>query len=451
MKKRSADIMQKVIASCAAASVALADSPVVPSAKAETVKVHWQCTTDAQRWVDKGELETAPWDDADYGKLHIDVDQTTRYQTLTDNPWGGCFNERGWKYMQILSEDERRNIMEQLYGQEGLRLTAGRMALGNSDFSITNDQSYDELPEGVETDYDLEYFSIDNDREYMLPYIKAAMEINPDIYLWGSPWSPPSWMKYSKSVSASVPNNSIIWEPEVLRAYAQYFVKYVQAYKAEGIDISMIMPQNEPTINNGYPACLWTGDQLNEFIRDYLYPAFQEAGISTDIYLGTFTNSDATRTDPTLNDPETSKMIKGLGMQWWSAPLTKRIYKNNRETGYVLVQSETMCGGGGNDWGYVENSFDANGQFQCLKTFLEAGVNAYMLWNMVLDEVGYNTNPKAWAQNAPIIVNQKTGEVSYSPQYHLFKHFTYYIDGGARRIKTGGNYGDKIAYQTKDG
>lgn len=424
--------------------------------------VYWTCTTEQDPWVDMGTLTTTDWDDNDYNKLYIDVDQYTRYQTLTDDPWGGCFNDRGWEAMKDLTDNQRTEILTDLFGDDGLRLTVGRMPLGNSDYSINRTQSYDELPDSVETDYDLEYFSIDSDREYLLPYIKKAMEIRPDITLWASPWSPPSWMKQNGTtyravtpedlaVSNGMPN-AIIWDEKVLTSYANYFVRFIQAYHdEEGIDISMVMPQNEPTINVGYASCVWTGEQLNEFIRDYLYPAFKANNLDTEIYLGTFTDSQASLVDPTLEDPVTSEIISGLGMQWWSAPLTKRIYRNNQEKGYVLMQSETKCGNGGNTWSYGEDHFD------CMKEFFEAGVNSYMLWNMVLDENGINTNPYAWSQNAPIIVNSTTNEITYTPMYYVTKHFFGYIDGGARRIKTDGSglgddeYGDKIAFQNPDG
>lgn len=405
--------------------------------------MYWQCTTDSARWVDKGTLSATLWDN-DTG-LYIDVDPSTRYQTLSGTPFGGCFNERGWEAMKELSQAEKEAVISNLFGKEGLNLSAGRMALGNSDFSIKRSQSYDELPEGVETDYELNYFSIESDREYMLPYIEAAERVRPDLPIWGSPWSPPSWMKNNKTIYGQHGDNTIIWTDEILKTYAQYFVKYVEAYRAEGHNVYMVMPQNEPTMNTAYSSCIWTGEQLNVFIRDYLYPAFQKAGLSqnTDIYLGTFTDSQANRTDPTLNDPVTNSIIKGLGFQWWSAPLATRVHR--QFPNLHLMQSETKCGGGENNWQYAEEQFD------CFKEFFDAGVSSYMLWNMILDEKGENTSPNPWHQNAPIVVHSETNEVIYTPHYYLVKHFSHYIKPGARRIKTDGNYGDKIAFQNPDG
>ena len=434
--------MKKVISTVLASTMLLSSIPALCAQEEDNI-MYWQCTTDSERWVDKGGLSLTSWDNDT--ELYIEVDPQTRYQTLTQTPFGGCFNERGWESAKDLTDEQRAEIIYDLFSEDGLNLSVGRMALGNSDFSINRSQSYDELPEGVETDYELEYFSIESDREYMLPYIEAAEKVKPNLPIWGSPWSPPSWMKNNKTIYGQQGDNTIIWTDEILKTYAQYFVKYVEAYRAEGHNVYMVMPQNEPTMNTAYSSCIWTGEQLNTFVRDYLYPAFSEAGLSenTDIYLGTFTDSQANRTDPTLNDPVTSQIIKGVGFQWWSAPLATRVHRQFPHLD--LMQSETKCGGGANNWQYAEDQFD------CFKEFFDAGVSSYMLWNMILDEKGENTSPNPWRQNAPILVHSETNEIIYTPHYYLVKHFSHYIKPGARRIKTDGNYGDKIAFQNPDG
>lgn len=444
--KRIVNFMKKATTMTCMGTMALSAVPSVAQSadtiQGEEAQMYWQCTTDSTRWADKGTLSLSEWDNDT--KLYIEVDPSVRYQTLTETPFGGCFNERGWEATADLTDKEREDIIYSLFGEDGLNLTTGRMALGNSDFSINRSQSYDELPEGVETDYNLEYFSIESDRNYMLPYIEAAEKVRPNLPIWGSPWSPPSWMKNNKTIYGQHGDNTIIWNEDILKTYAQYFVEYVKAYRAEGHNIYMVMPQNEPTMNTAYSSCIWTGAELNEFVRDYLAPAFEEAGLSdVKIYLGTFTDSQANRTDPTLNDPVTSQMIKGVGFQWWSAPLCKRVHRQFPHLD--LMQSETKCGGGSNSWQYAEDQFDT------FKEFFDAGVSSYMLWNMILDEKGENTSPSPWRQNAPIIVHSQTNEVIYTPQYYLTKHFSYYIKPGARRIKTDGNYGDKIAFQNPDG
>lgn len=440
MNGRNVNIVKKIISALSAASLAASAVPLGASAEAENL-VFWQCTTDSERWADKGALTAA--ESVGDASLYISVDDSLRYQTLTDTPFGGCFNDRGYMALSHLSDSERSAVIAALFSDGGLRLTSARMPLGNSDYSANRSQSYDELPDGVTEDYALDYFSVDTDRDYLIPFIEEAEKYRPGLKLWASPWSPPSWMKNNSAIYGGG-DNTIIWTNEILNAYARYFAKFIKAYRAEGHNIYMVMPQNEPTMDTAYSSCIWTGEQLNEFIRDYLSPILKEEGLGdVEIYLGTFTDSQANRCDPTLNDPVTSQIISGIGFQWWSPPLCKRVYRQN--TSLTLMQSETRCGDGANSWQYAEDQFDL------MKEFFESGVNSYMLWNMVLDEKGENTSPSPWHQNAPVIVNSVTNAVSYTPQYYEFKHFSHYIDGGARRISASGSYGDKIAFQNPDG
>lgn len=136
--------------------------------------------------------------------------------------------------------------------------------------------------------------------------------------------------------------------------------------------------------------------------------------------------------------------IDGVCFQWWSSSLARKLYRDKNNTDLKFIQSETKCGDGQNNWAYAE------AQFSCFKEFLDSGVSQYFLWNMVLDEQGRNTAYN-WRQNAPINVHSKTNEIIYTPHYYLVKYFTNYIDGGARRIKTSGNYIDMIAFQNPDG
>lgn len=395
-------------------------------------KVVWRFTTNSDRWVDGGELE---FDDSDdLGSVYVKVDQTVGYQVLDELSWGGCFAERGWRAMENLTDEQRTEILEALFGDEGLRLNFGRTPIAANDYAITH-YSYDETPD----DYNMENFSIAQDEKYLIPYIMKAMEVKPGLKLWASPWSPPSWVKTNNSLIGGQIDDT----PENLQAYALYFSKYLDAYKEKGIDIYMVMPQNEPTMNTAYTSCVWSGEQLNVFIRDYLAPTLAEKNPGVDIWLGTFTDSDSTRVDPALNDEKTREIIKGVAFQWWGKQKAASIYRSN--TGLLLMQSETMCGDGQNNWQYAEDQFDL------IKGYFESGVNAYCLWNMVLDEKGANTAASPWYQNAPITVNSSTNEISYNPQYYLFKHFSYYVEPGARRLKTESKGVDSIAFQNKNG
>ena len=402
------------------------------------MKVLWRCTTSEKRWEDKGCLKSERYNpDKVNGKI-IELKPDICYQTLDETPWGGCFADRGYMAMSKLDKEQRIGILKALFSDDGLGITAARLPMGNSDYSDDH-KSYDEYAD----DFSMEHFSVSTDDKYLLPYIKEAMEIRPDITFFATPWSPPSWMKNNGCIHGVDENNTIKFTPEYLRAYALYFVKYIKAYEELGIKVSEVTPQNEPTMNTPYSSCVWTGVQLNEFIKGYLHPALKEHGLDTKIWLGTFTDSQKSLCMPTVNDNKTIDMIDAVCFQWWGAPLAKEIRKKYKNL--KLIQSETKCGNGKNDWQYAEEQFD------CFKEFLDAGVSRYYLWNMVLDEKGENTAKNPWYQNAPITVHSQTNEISYNSSYYLTKHFSYYIKGGAKRIKTSGTYEDKIAFRNPDG
>ena len=406
----------------------------------------WTCSTEQNPWSDNGIVEVRDVTDEQVEEIkssdanYIYVDQNTRYQTMDSNPWGGCFNEKGWYAMRDLSDEEKDSVIKALFDPDtdGLQLSAGRTPIGSSDFGL---DMYTYADNEVD-DYDMSSFTIERDKEYLIPYIKAAMKYVPDMPLFSSPWTPPAWMKTNNKLNGVESGWPGIEDTqENFEAYALYFVKYLEAYAEEGINLYAVTPQNEPTMNTPYPSCVWSGEQLNVFLRDYLCDAIEEYnetyGKDVEVWLGTFTDSNQSMVWPTYKDPVTSTKVDGYCFQWWGAPLATKLYAQSKsETGAAvkLIQSESKCGGGDNSWQYAEEQFD------CYKEFLDAGVSQYYLWNMILEGNGENNAEPAsrrWPQNSPISVNGT--EITYNPSYYQVKHFTSNIDAGARRIKVEGN------------
>jgi glucosylceramidase len=270
-----------------------------------------------------------------------------------------------------------------------------------------------------------------------IPFIKAAIAIRPDLKLWGVPWSPPSWMKS---------NNSLVggWiktDSQTMNALALYFEKYVQAYKGQGINLYMVMPQNEPGYETGYSSCRYDGNILRDFIKNYLGPKFAQDNINCQIWLGSLPNSDMTYVNPSMIDSAAKAYIQGAGFQWEGANAAHQVY--NAYSDVRLMQTETKCGNHENNWSYAEEQFDL------MRSYFDSGVNSYMLWNMVLDETGLST--AAWAQCSPIVVNKSSKIVTYNPQFYMFKHFSSYVKPGACSIDSVGNYGDCVAYMNPNG
>lgn len=419
-------------------------APTISQAANIDGEVHWISSQEGKYMQDKGTLTATAWDANNHSELYIDVDENITYQEMAQNIWGGCFNERGWHKLMQLTEEERNHILDLLFDPnepEGLHLTMARMPIGSSDFAMDL-YSLNE----TENDYDMVNFSIERDREMLIPYIREALKRQPNLKIWASPWSPPSWMK-QEGENNTAPHKNLIggWfhgTEENYQAYALYFRKFIEAYDKEGIEIYMVSPQNEPTMWTLYSSCRWTGECLRDFLK-YLGPQMQELGVQ--IYLGTFTNSDDSLMDPTLNDTEARKYISGINFQWWSYNKARSLFHTGFNQG--MMQSETMCGNGNNDWQYAEYQFDV------MYMYFSYGISAYNMWNMVLEwdgvhPGGYNTATPPWPQNAPITVNETTKKYTINPQYYNIKHYTDAVKANARRIETSGTYNQEYIPNT---
>src|SRR4029077_155677 len=256
------------------------------------------------------------------GTADMTVTDTTTYQTW--DGFGGAFNEMGWDDLQQLSASDRDRAIKLLFdGTDGAHFVMGRIPIGASDYAM--DRYTDD--ESTTADYNMANFSISRDLMRLIPYVKAALAINPNLRLWASPWTPPTWMKTTSGsdsgASCALTGNTIFDggcmqdNAQVLQALALYLVRWVQAYGAQGIKIEAVHHQNEPGYATGYPSCLWTPALYSKFIGTYLGPTFSQMGVTAKIYLGTMSNADAgkdgTIISTVLADATAAGYIKGFG------------------------------------------------------------------------------------------------------------------------------------------
>ncbi|RBW69751.1 glycoside hydrolase family 30 protein [Bacillus taeanensis] len=371
--------------------------------------------------------------------------------TMVDNKqqiiegFGGCFNELGFEALGHLNEEDRAHVFYNLFHSDGdCKFTICRLPIGASDYAL----EWYSLNE-TDGDYSMANFSIERDRQYLIPYIKEALKYNPNLKFFASPWSPPTWMKSPKAYNYG----TLRWEKEVLEAYALYFVKFVEAYEKEGIKIDQIHVQNEVVADQKFPSCVWTGEQLQEFIRDYLGPTFEKHGIEAEIWLGTIngvvdelfekSSSDYdSLANKVLSDPEAYKYIKGVGYQWAGKYALQQNVQSYPELRYM--QTENECGDGKNTWEY------AHYVHNLYRHYFVNGVNSYIYWNMVLEPKGIST--WGWEQNSMITVDPKTKEVNVQPEYYVMKHFSHFVVPGAVRIDLKGPWtGNAVAFENPNG
>jgi glucosylceramidase len=235
----------------------------------------------------------------------------------------------------------------------------------------------------------------------------------------------------------------LVWEKKNLQAYAQYFIKFVEAYAKQGIAIGQIHVQNEPVADQKFPSCLWSGAELRDFIRDYMGPAFAKAGIDTEIWLGTINSDDYNGyANTVLSDPAAREYVRGVGYQWggkWAIHRTITSYPH-----VPLMQTENECGDGKNTWDYAHYIFDL------FTHYIIHDVRAYIYWNMILPPQGRST--WGWNQNSMIVADPDSGRIRFTPEFYVMKHFSAFIDPGAVRLGLMGPWaGNAVCFANPDG
>jgi glucosylceramidase len=371
------------------------------------------------------------------GTADLVIDENTKYQQFTG--FGGCFNEMGWDALSVLSADDVTKAMKLLFSAtDGANFAYGRLPMGASDYSM----SWYTLDDTA-GDYTMDHFSIDRDKEKLIPYIKAALQIRPDIKLWASPWVVPSWMESGSNMKN---------DAQTLSAHALYMSRFVEEYAKEGLNIVAIHPQNEP----GYARVHWTQAQLIDFMKTYLGPTLAQRNLTAEVWCGTMSKDpdDTNIAKAVAMDADAMKYVKGFGVQWnlqaavaglaQKAPVWQTEHKcgnYNFSTPY-WDQSRYDSKKPQNDHLYGEESW------QLIRDWIVAGVNAYSAWNMVLDTVGMSLDN--WPQNALLTVDRSAKKLNITPAYYAFRHFSQYIQANATRVKLSGST-DALAFVNPDG
>ena len=371
--------------------------------------------------------------------------------------FGACFNELGWDALSFLSEEDRNEVLQELFQPgKGANFNICRMPIAANDFS-RDWYSYAEAP----NDYAMEHFSIEHDKETLIPFIHSALKLNPDIRIWASPWCPPTWMKtnghyasrYQRNCHNDKFRNGLLLSQEGhegtdmfrtdsihLNAYALYFQKFIQAYRKNGINIFAVMPQNEYNSAQVFPSCIWTANSLAKFIGSYLGPVMKKEGV--EVMFGTMERPHYLQVDTILQNPSATPYISGVGFQWAGRKAIGEVRK--RYPQMRLLQTEQECGNGKNDWEGLLHSWDI------LKHFVNNGVSIYNYWNMALLEGGVSR--WGWAQNSLAVVDSTRHTYRWTPEYYLMKHVSHFVSPDAHYIKSTGEAAQKsISFVNPDG
>ncbi|MEM6893612.1 MAG: glycoside hydrolase family 30 protein [Bacteroidota bacterium] len=374
-----------------------------------------------------------------------------KFQKITG--FGGSFTEASAHLLNQLSEPNRNKVIEAYFGSDGARYSLTRTHMNSCDFSLGQ---YSYAP--VEGDEMLTQFSIDEDREDLIPMMKAAQKISKDGFkIIASPWTAPPWMK---------DNND--WRggkllPDYYKTWALFFSKYVDAYKLEDIDIWGFTVENEPLGNdNNWESMHFTPEEMTLFVQHHLGPQLEKDGHDVKI-LGYDQNREHLQewVDEMFKNEETGKYFDGTAIHWYASTFEvfpKELqYAHNKAPEKHLIQTEACVDAEvpkwkddawywskeATDWGwdwapehlkhlhpkYAPVYRYARDIIGCMNNWVDGWVD----WNMVLDRQGGPNWFKNWCV-APVIVDPEKDEVYFTPIYYTMSHFSRFIRPGATRI-----------------
>lgn len=391
-------------------------------------------TAGAKRFVQEPALQWQPEGAASAESIVLDP-RSTFQETLG---FGAALTDAACYMLDQLPPDARQQLFRQLFQPTEMGLSVCRICIGSSDYA-TKMYSYDE----GEPDPEMLRFSIDQDRKYTIPMLKLARSVNPDLFLFASPWSPPGWMKANGSMLGGSMSK------KHFAAYARYFVKFVEAYAEAGVPIDAVSVQNEvDTDQDGrMPACLWGQEYEREFVASHLGPQFAEHKIATKIWILDHNYDLWGRAICELDDPNVKRYVDGVAWHGYGGQPSAmtRVHQAHpdRHAYWTEGGPDIRDPHYGTDWTRWSATF---------AEILRNWARSIIGWNMALDENG-KPNIGPFSCGGLITIDSKTKEITRSGQYWTFAHYSSAVRRGARRIESSGNLAgvSQVAFANPDG
>ncbi len=326
----------------------------------------------------------------------------------------------------VANSPQRNAIMTRLFDpNQGIGLDFLRQPIGASDFSRSL-FSYDDMPAG-QTDPTLANFSIAHDNAYILPILQQALSINPATTIMATPWSPPGWMKTSGSMIGGTLSSGDY------QVFADYLTKFIQAYQAAGVPISLITAQNEPEYSpSNYPGSTFTASQEASFIANNLYPDLHKAGLGTKILAYDHNWNDTTFPETILGDPSAGPDVAGVAWHCYAGDPSAQSTVHNAYPGKDTYFTECS----GSQSANPANTFSDSLDWQTENLIIGATRNwakSVVTWNAALDPSG-GPSMNCTTCTAAVTVNNSAGTASYNAEYYSLGQASKFVKPGAVRI-----------------
>lgn len=354
----------------------------------------------------------------------VNVYPDVMYQRIRG--FGGAFTESAAHNYAAMGDDRKKEMIQAYFGRDGLRYNLGRIHINSCDFALGN---YAYVEEG---DEELTTFSIAHDEKEILPLIRAAQETyGKKMAFMAAPWSPPAFMKTNGEM-----NHGGKLKREYYPLWASYFVKFIEAYKQAGVSVDFLTTQNEPMAVQTWDSCIYTSEEESLFVRAYLGPALEQAGLADiGIYVWDHNKEEAyQRFKEVVAEEETKKYVSGAAVHWYTGDHFEAVEMIRKQYPDKEVFFTEGC---------VEYSrFADSGEVEKAEMYahdmmgnLNAGISASIDWNLFLDEKGGPNHVGNFCA-APIMCNPKENTFEKRLSYYYIGHFSRYIEPGAVKIGT---------------
>lgn len=349
----------------------------------------------------------------------INVYPEIEYQEIYG--FGGAFTEAAATTLDKLSRANREKILKLYFDPvEGIGYNVGRVHINSCDFSLGNYTCVDE------NDQTLETFQINRDKQSVIPMIREAIQYN-SIEILASPWSPPAYMKTTNEM-----NRGGKLKEEYFELWAEYYVKFIQAYKESGIEIQAITVQNEPKAAQKWDSCLYTAEEERDFVKNYLGRKMQDIGVKV-FFWDHNKERVIDRAAVMLSDEIVGKYIEGLAFHWYSGDHFEELemfHKLYPDKKLVFSEGCYEYSRGMEDTCKIGERYahDMIGNFNNY-------CNAFIDWNLLLDEKGGPNHVGNYC-DAPIMADTKNDSIDIHDSYYYIGHFSKFVKKGAKRIGT---------------
>jgi glucosylceramidase len=388
----------------------------------EQEPLRWWLTeqNSANRLTEQAPLHSA---EAPQNAARVWVNSSKRFQTHLG--FGGAFTESAAVNWARLNESERTGVLVSCFDpQIGHGYNLCRVHMNSCDFSLGN---YAHVERSGDTA--LQSFSIARDKVALIPFIHAAQKVAPrPLLLLASPWSPPAWMKSNGQM-----NHGGHLLPQFRQAWADCYVRFIQAYASEGIPIWGVSVQNEPAANQRWDSCIYTAEEERDFVGDFLGPALHRAGLGHIKIIVWDHNRDemVERANTVFSDPKASQYVWGTGFHWY----VENHFDHVQMVHDAWPDKHLLFTEGCQEGGPHHGSWEVGERYgRSIVNDLNRWTEGWIDWNLLLDDTG-GPNHVGNLCSAPLLLDAQAQTAVPQSSYFYMGHFARFIQPGAQRVQ----------------